>query len=257
MKITTRKQFEKMVELLEKKPELAQSYHNGLHKVDTKAEWIEISKKLNTLGPPSRTGPEWMKVWADYKSNLKKKLLHNKTEWRATGGGLNSQYILTPIEEAASALLQLNSIISPDGEEIGISSSKETGNISCIEINESDEIFVASTSKNIRRKVTKNVSAKQDIIEQQLKVQTELYNEVKDSLKQIERYARKQHKIKEESLSLYNSELKIKKEKFELYKKETKKKNDHRRLMLQLRTDEIDIKKRRLELDEYKNRFNQ
>lgn len=88
-----------MVELLAQKPQLAQSYHSGLHKVDTKEEWKEISTKLNCLGPPSRTGPEWMKVWADYKCNLKKKILHNKIELRATGGGSNTLYNLSAVEE--------------------------------------------------------------------------------------------------------------------------------------------------------------
>ena len=49
-------------------------------------------------------------------------------------------------------------------------------------------------------------------------LQTEMYNEVKENLTQIERYSRQQLKIQEETLSLYKSEIKRKKEEFDLYK---------------------------------------
>ncbi|XP_073844977.1 uncharacterized protein [Musca autumnalis] len=103
-KVTTKKQFDTMVQILQNNPNLAR-------------------------GPPVRTGEGWMKVWADYKFKLRKKLVHNKAECRATGGGSFKQYILTYTEEAASSLLQLDTIVNAGNQSIGIqqpSSLRET-----------------------------------------------------------------------------------------------------------------------------------
>lgn len=43
----------------------------------------------------------FFQVWFDYKSNLKRKLAHNKKEVRATGGGPNNIVQLTELEEQA------------------------------------------------------------------------------------------------------------------------------------------------------------
>jgi len=51
--------------------------------------WEEATKELNSLGPPSRELKEWKKVWTDYKAFVKKKLVNNKKEVTATGGGPN------------------------------------------------------------------------------------------------------------------------------------------------------------------------
>lgn len=281
-----------MVDLLEKKPDLAKSYHNRLHKVNIKEEWNKIANKLNPLGPPFRLGSEWMKVWADYKCNLKKKLVHNKAESRATGGGLNKQHIFSATEEAACGLLQLNTIINPEGVVFGIPQNFPKGHQYIdddVDMNENEENIAPSTSQINKKKSTqkvtekidliehdvviidnekiigpctsqtnkkgsnKKVNDKIDLVEQQLQVQTDLYNEVKESLKQIERYSRKQHKIKEEKLKLYKSEQKRKEEKYKLYKSELKKKDEHRKLLLNLRKDEIEIQTRRIELEEWKH----
>lgn len=56
-------------------------------------------------------------------SNLKQKLIHYKFECRAPGGCINKQFILTQIEEAAPELLQLDTIINPDGFIISLSTT--------------------------------------------------------------------------------------------------------------------------------------
>ncbi|XP_073847600.1 uncharacterized protein isoform X1 [Musca autumnalis] len=119
-KVTTKKQFDTMVQILQNNPNLARGYSNGIKKISVKEEWNKISTKLNILGPPVRTGEGWMKVWADYKFKLRKKLVHNKAECRATGGGSFKQYILTDTEEAASSLLQLDTIVNAGNQSIGI-----------------------------------------------------------------------------------------------------------------------------------------
>ncbi|XP_073819964.1 uncharacterized protein isoform X1 [Musca autumnalis] len=119
-KVTTKKQFDTMVQILQNNPNLARGYSNGIKKISVKEEWNKISTKLNILGPPVRTGKGWMKVWADYKFKLRKKLVHNKAECRATGGGSFKQYILTDTEEAASSLLQLDTIVNAGNQSVGI-----------------------------------------------------------------------------------------------------------------------------------------
>ncbi|XP_058978517.1 uncharacterized protein LOC131802354 [Musca domestica] len=104
-KVTTEKQFDEMIQILQMNQNLARGYSNGLKKINIKEEWNKVGAKLNILGPPVRTGEACMKVWAEYK--LRKKLVHNKAECRATGGGPFKQFTLSDTEEAASRLLQL------------------------------------------------------------------------------------------------------------------------------------------------------
>ncbi|XP_073819965.1 uncharacterized protein isoform X2 [Musca autumnalis] len=55
-KVTTKKQFDTMVQILQNNPNLARGYSNGIKKISVKEEWNKISTKLNILGPPVRTG---------------------------------------------------------------------------------------------------------------------------------------------------------------------------------------------------------
>lgn len=265
-KITTTAQFSKMVELLEQNPSVARGYSSGVNKANFKEDWNKIGDILNVLGPPTRTGEGWAKVWADYKFKIKKKLIHNKTECRATGGGPFKQFTLSPTEEAAANLLKINTIINPPGRSFGISDINKE--------NESNEAFIpivdtmqnegpvcsqsiapiephitnsnAKTTENVesgfsisRMKTPSKKNSKSSLLEEQLNVQTELYKNVSESLNEIKRYLRKNHNLKEEKLKFYKEELKRKKE--------------HRKEMLKLRKEEIEIKKRRMELDELRN----
>lgn len=243
-----------MMELLEANPNLARAYHSGLHKVNTKEEWAKIAIELNSIGPPMRQGTEWMKVWADFKCNLKKKLLHNKAECRATGGGPHKQFVLTTVEEAASSLLQLDSIVNSDGE-IGVSNTPLKSSYCPMDTTKENESSEYISTPRIRKKVETKAdkTEKTALLENQLKVQTELYSQVKDSLQNVERYNRKIFKIKEEELKIYKAAEKREEEKFLLYKKELKSKEDFRNKLLKARTEEIEIKKRRIELDEWKS----
>ena len=98
VKITTAKQFAKLVAILEQKPYLAKGFHKSLNK-------IYIKEELNIMGPPSRSGEGWMKVWANFK--FKFKLTHNKTERCATGGGPLNINTFSAVEEAAINLLDM------------------------------------------------------------------------------------------------------------------------------------------------------
>lgn len=43
-------------------PAAAVGYGPGTDRVKVDAEWIEISEKLNAIGPPQRSITEWKKV---------------------------------------------------------------------------------------------------------------------------------------------------------------------------------------------------
>lgn len=241
---------------MEKNPHLAKGFNKGLHKFDLKDEWNKVADHLNKYGPPMRKGEGWLKVWADYKFKLKKKLVHNKAECRATGGGPFKQYILTPTEDAASKLLQLDSIINPGqtfGTQRRLSASKESENSvdlncsneeSCGE-NEEEPLKTQPATKqksSSKRTFNKNnKTEKNELLSEQLKVQTQLYSNVKRSLSEIERYSRKTYKLKEEKLKLYKEEL--------------KRKEDNRKFLMKIKLDEIDIKRRKIELEECKSGY--
>ncbi|XP_073830328.1 uncharacterized protein [Musca autumnalis] len=296
-KVTTRKQFDKMVELLQENPNLARGYSSGLQKTNIKEEWNKISTKLNALGPPVRTGEGWMKVWADFKFKLRKKLVTNKAESRATGGGPFQQCTLSATEEAASSLLQLDTIINASSRSICIPQSTSLQQQSTEEEQMADllvtdildiedsctlapscpnsstmnqpeeeisiveqEIPSASTRRNeqvpsISTKRAKKSDHKNELLEEQLKIQTALYTDVKRSLSEIERYQRKTYKLNEEILKLKSREFKLKEEELMLLKEDLKSKEAFRKELLHRRKEEIEIERKRLELEEIRNSF--
>ncbi|XP_017483658.1 PREDICTED: uncharacterized protein LOC108372472 isoform X2 [Rhagoletis zephyria] len=115
MKITSAEQFETLIAELEKSPCLAKGFQKGTAPANFKQQWEAISSKLNALGPPLRDSDGWQKVWRDYKFKVKKKLIKNKAECNATGGGMYKQLTLCPLEEAVANLLQFNKQLSPEG----------------------------------------------------------------------------------------------------------------------------------------------
>lgn len=255
MKKTTPKQFETLVNFMMQNESLAKGYHKNTERAQIKEKWNDLKRKLNTIGPPSREAEGWMKVWADLKTGVKKKLVFNKAESQATGGGTFKQKVLTPLEESVAGLLQMNSIINP-GPGIGIQSASISldeeihgGDINS-DASEVEIVLPSQTNATSNRKRSRNTKAieKQSLLEEQVKVQTELYNKVKKSLSEIERYSRKTYKLQEEQLRIKKQNLLIKKE-------EIKKKELYRLEILKLRKEEIHLKRRKIELEETRNGF--
>ncbi|XP_067644808.1 uncharacterized protein [Eurosta solidaginis] len=69
--------------------------------------WTSLGTDLNALGPPTKSIAEWKKVWSDFKSSIKKKMSHNRTQMLATGGGPNTTINLTALEEEVAQLVCL------------------------------------------------------------------------------------------------------------------------------------------------------
>lgn len=62
-KVTTARQFEKLVELMRKHPDTGRGKPQfGGSKNKTKELWEVFAMELNSLGPPSRTAQEWGRV---------------------------------------------------------------------------------------------------------------------------------------------------------------------------------------------------
>ncbi|XP_046809045.1 uncharacterized protein LOC111690680 isoform X3 [Lucilia cuprina] len=66
--------------------------------------WTALKDELNAAGPPTKDLGDWKKTWLDWKSNVKRKLSHNKKEVRQTGGGNFNQYILSQLEEEVAII---------------------------------------------------------------------------------------------------------------------------------------------------------
>ncbi|XP_050338578.1 uncharacterized protein LOC126765037 [Bactrocera neohumeralis] len=103
--VSTKQQLEKLVALMEENPQFARGICT---KVQAATKWEGFALELNCLGPPTRPAAKWMRVWADMKSNTKKKLSQNKAEYRATGG------------ESIIGLLEFDACINPPGAEFGL-----------------------------------------------------------------------------------------------------------------------------------------
>lgn len=55
-----------------------------------------------------------MQIWRDLKFKVKKQVVTNKVECKATGGSIFKQLILSPLEEAVVNLLQFQKQLNPE-----------------------------------------------------------------------------------------------------------------------------------------------
>ncbi|XP_067619890.1 uncharacterized protein [Eurosta solidaginis] len=109
--VTTRQQYSRLLELLQQQPEMAQGF-TKCPKEDVHKFWENVANELNSLGPPTKDVTTWKKVYVDWKSYVKRKLMENKREQTATGGGRNRQHSLTDLEEGLIELVSLETCTS-------------------------------------------------------------------------------------------------------------------------------------------------
>lgn len=97
LKVTNRKQFERLVHLMQKNPQIARGARTyGQSKQQVEEQWKKIADELNSFGPPRRTGKEWQRVWINYKAKTKKKMSDEHFQ----------PYPLTALEQTVADLLQ-------------------------------------------------------------------------------------------------------------------------------------------------------
>ena len=61
------------------------------------------------------------------KSAIKKKMLHNKKELAATGGGQNKLYSFSRLEESIISMLNLEQMVNPAGKVFGLNTANILG----------------------------------------------------------------------------------------------------------------------------------
>ncbi|XP_011208926.2 uncharacterized protein LOC105230053 [Bactrocera dorsalis] len=97
LKITNGKQFERLVHLMQKNPQIARGARTyGQSKQQVEEQWNKIADELNNFGPPRRTGKEWQRVWINYKAKTKRKISDEHFQ----------PYPLTKLEQTVAGLLQ-------------------------------------------------------------------------------------------------------------------------------------------------------
>lgn len=227
MKITTVQQFEMLVAEMEKDPAYAKGFRKGIKPLNFEGFWNNIAEKINPFGPPVRDGDGWHKVWKDLKFKVKKKLVNNKTEARATGGGAYKQVPLSPLEEAVANLLEFEKQINPRGNAVGLAEQDEVEALpieeelirnltsesgenvdvatTSAEINVNDDIPTVST--RVRSSNTKSTEKERiTLLRKQTEVQQEQCSHLKSIsgyLKDVSRYQRKRLEVEEERLKIY------------------------------------------------------
>lgn len=112
LKITNRKQFERLVHLMQKNPQIGRGTRTfGQNKQQVEEQWNSFANELNSFGPPRRTSKEWQRVWINYKAKTKKKIIE--------------EYSLSPLEQTVADLLHTELDVNPPGDSFDDPSSSE------------------------------------------------------------------------------------------------------------------------------------
>ncbi|XP_036342227.1 uncharacterized protein LOC118751505 [Rhagoletis pomonella] len=239
MKITTVQQFEVLVSEMEKNPAYAKGFRKGIKPLNFNSFWNVVAEKVNPFGPPVRDREGWHKVWKDLKFKVKKKLVNNKTEARATGGA-NRQIQLSPLEEAVANLLQFEQQINPKGSELGLVEETEiyellnldeTTASSQVQANAENaeeyvtEEYVEDETPTVSTRVRSSRSTKPaekeriELLRKQTEiqeVQCDHLQSIKGYMKDVSRYQRKRYEIEEERLKIYKRKVRKEEELLEL-----------------------------------------
>ncbi|XP_017469160.1 PREDICTED: uncharacterized protein LOC108361127 [Rhagoletis zephyria] len=129
---------------MEDHKDIARGYVKG-DKTKVDALWKELVVELNEHGPPQKDVSGWKKVWMDWKAFIRKKVAHNNSEARATGGGPFNKHVLTPTEDAIAQMCGIYTVVEgiSGTQDFGVSSERNQEATS----ESSDEDAVPSTSR--------------------------------------------------------------------------------------------------------------
>uniref|UniRef100_A0A2M4CZW2 Regulatory protein zeste n=1 Tax=Anopheles darlingi TaxID=43151 RepID=A0A2M4CZW2_ANODA len=104
-------QFQRLVQLMKKHIDLARGVYTNVPG-ETNKRWNVIASELNSLGPPTRNGHQWQKVWIDTKGRVKKILRLNKAELKSTKSDIKNVKQLTPLQREIDELLSLSRLVN-------------------------------------------------------------------------------------------------------------------------------------------------
>ncbi|XP_039954966.1 uncharacterized protein LOC126755679 [Bactrocera neohumeralis] len=117
-KVSTKQQLDRLVDLVRKNPNVGRNRRlYGSSREELKKTWQQFAVVLNRLGPPSRTGPEWQRVWIHYKANLKRKLARNREIQEASEPGIFREISFSATEEKAYEITKKLDLFSPSTTE--------------------------------------------------------------------------------------------------------------------------------------------
>uniref|UniRef100_A0A0K8VVS0 Regulatory protein zeste n=4 Tax=Bactrocera latifrons TaxID=174628 RepID=A0A0K8VVS0_BACLA len=221
IKRTTQRQFETMVQLMERNPDLARGLAPfGSTKKNRMELWEGIASELNNIGPPIRSGSEWNKVWLDYKLKLKRKIADNRKEIAATGGiGWSyTQRSVTPLEQAVDELLSLQQAVNPSGAAFGSTAPTpapapaptpayvEEEHLEDVEVQPEQAANISISTRQAPTRVEERENLRMKALEKQADTQESLVGIMKNIhsvCNEISRYTRKIYELKKEKLVLY------------------------------------------------------
>ncbi|XP_017473418.1 PREDICTED: uncharacterized protein LOC108364305 [Rhagoletis zephyria] len=103
-KTTNRNQLEILINLMQGNPGIARGFYTG-SKDDLNRFWRKAEAELNSAGPPSKNVAEWKKVWADQKKYVRQNAANNNRQRKGTGGGPNIGYKFSATESAIFELI--------------------------------------------------------------------------------------------------------------------------------------------------------
>ncbi|XP_067622007.1 uncharacterized protein [Eurosta solidaginis] len=149
-KTTTQLQYETLAYLMTTKRDIAQGLTRR-PKEEVQAFLEEVARALNALGPPSKDGNTWRKVWTDWKCYIKRKLSRKRIERMGTGGGPGRIQHITPLEETVIGLTGLETCTNGirGAQDFGDSVEVQNDHTSDMEISAScgDVLDMPSTSR--------------------------------------------------------------------------------------------------------------
>ncbi|XP_037826967.1 uncharacterized protein LOC119614952 [Lucilia sericata] len=113
-KVTNSNQFQVLISLMESNEKLAKCLpaSGARERLLLEEAWNNVAREVNSFGPPERTGFEWKKIWADFKSRTKRKVYENKKHSNGEKGF--SRIPLTDLEQTVDRILQFSAMPLPD-----------------------------------------------------------------------------------------------------------------------------------------------
>ncbi|XP_055905759.1 uncharacterized protein LOC129941212 [Eupeodes corollae] len=232
--ITNRAQFQRLFEMLQEKPEIAQGY-SKIPKEEINAFWEQVKTELNSSGPPSKDATAWRKVWLDWKAYIKRKMTENKKESKATGGGSNKMHTFSILEESVIRLTGLETstggikgTVSFGGTNATepINSNANSGEEQAADVSMTSDVDDLGSIPQRRPTTYRQPNDTASLLKEQVEIQKEFYSKseefwknqeknaegISSSLRRINRAAEKLCEIEEKRLEETKRHNKIKEE---------------------------------------------
>ncbi|XP_075165429.1 uncharacterized protein LOC142237864 [Haematobia irritans] len=123
-KTTNKKQLDILISTMQLNVDIARGWSTR-NKEEVNKVWHKLESELNAAGPPSKTVPEWKKVWCDQKKYVRHKAAQNFKSSHGTGGGPNMEQTFSATEEAIYNLINMKESVEGVAKTYGLGSSKQ------------------------------------------------------------------------------------------------------------------------------------